>query len=201
MPLTLEQEKWLEAVEYDRAKESEEYVKALIDKVASKKAKKGKEGETKKAAKKEGKGKDKKKGGDSAKMSATGAAAAEQCKYKSAEQFMARHFPNFDPIDLNTEVELPEEGQSRVQTACGPMRTMHLIECQRILEVCEQYDVPMDAQTLERALIVPQDRPEGICMEGHVRDIDRLMPNPLPKEYWRPIPEFGKKKKKGGKKK
>eukprot|EP01006_Ploeotia_vitrea_P061737 TRINITY_DN78931_c0_g1_i1.p1 TRINITY_DN78931_c0_g1~~TRINITY_DN78931_c0_g1_i1.p1 ORF type:complete len:125 (+),score=8.25 TRINITY_DN78931_c0_g1_i1:3-377(+) len=84
----------------------------------------------------------------------------------------------------------------------GPMRTMQMIECNRILDACEDWGVPMNEKTLYRALVIPQDKPEAIAVEqGFHNPITGLLANPLPKEKWRVCPDIGGTKKKKGKKK
>lgn len=88
----------------------------------------------------------------------------------------------------------------------GPMRTMQMIECNRVLEVCEDWEVPMNPTSLHRALVIPQDKANAITIEqGLHNPVTSLMMNPLPKEYWKVPPadlmKGGKKKKGGGGKK
>lgn len=87
----------------------------------------------------------------------------------------------------------------------GPMRTMQMIECNRILDVCDEWAVPMDPKVLHRALVIPQDKPYAVTIEQGVHNpTGGLMQNPMPKEYWKTIPGdlvAGGGKKKGGKKK
>lgn len=110
-------------------------------------------------------------------------------KYSSATQFMETHFPKFDTDD-NVH-------------AIGPMRAEQLAECEDILQCFALMNIQISEKTIRNALIVPQDRPEAICLEGTKNPIEGLMTNPLPKEYWRKLVAAVKKKKKngGGKKK
>jgi hypothetical protein len=66
----------------------------------------------------------------------------------------------------------------------------------------EDAGVPIKESVLRKALLIPQDRPEAICLEGLREEKEGLMVNPLPKEMWRKM-TVGKKGggKKGKKKK
>lgn len=88
----------------------------------------------------------------------------------------------------------------------GPMRTMQMIECNRIMDVCDDWNVPMDPKVLYRALVIPQDKPYAITLEQGVHNpVGGLMTNPMSKEHWKHVPPdlclAGGKKKIGGKKK
>lgn len=194
MPLTEEQEKWIEGRETDRAKKSTEVEAKLTADYALRV-------EASKAASKKDKDKDKekdKKGEGEGKKDAkkTREVVLEKNvvikpKYHSASQFMATHFPNFDDEELHPE-------------AIGPMRTMQLIECARIMGACDEFNVlhAVKESSVRRALLIPQDRPEAICLENLREAGDGLMQNPNPMEYWRKMKiQSGKGKKKGGKKK
>lgn len=106
--------------------------------------------------------------------------------------------PNNNTYDLYNMNDIADENY-------GPMRTMQMVECNRILDVCAEWDVPIDRKVLHRALVIPQDKPEAITIEqGLHNPIASLMVNPLPKEHWKTIPAEllkGGKKKGGGKKK
>jgi hypothetical protein len=54
---------------------------------------------------------------------------------------------------------------------------------------------------LRKALIIPQDRPEAICLENLRDEKEGLMINPNPREMWRKFVAGGGKGKKGGGKK
>ena len=108
-------------------------------------------------------------------------------QYKSASHFMATHFPSFDS-------EERADGH-------GPMRAVQLMECNRIKECLQKNDVFISDAVLERALVIPQDRPETFCKENLREDREGLMENPLPKEYWRDTATDKKKKKKKKKRK
>jgi hypothetical protein len=103
-------------------------------------------------------------------------------KYASASDFMDTHFPSFDDMIGNGNI--------------GPMRAEQLDECDRVLHALADFNV--SEETVRRALLVPQDRPEAICLEGTKTATEGLMVNPLPKEYWRSGVAAGKKKKKKG---
>lgn len=192
MPLTEEQEKWLGDRETDRAKKSLEVSTKLFEEAEAKADKNKKKDKDKKDKDKDKKGKDGK--GDKKKKDAKAEQTAilpaiVKPKYESASQFMSIHFPNFDNEDIYPE-------------AIGPMRTVQLIECARVMGACNEYNVPMKESTVRKALVVPQDRAEAICLEN-LRTADQgLMDNPIPFEYWRKFKMTGGKgKKKGGKKK
>jgi len=74
------------------------------------------------------------------------------------------------------------------------------------MAACEEFGVQQCVKetTVRKALLIPQDRPEAICLEN-LRDFaagDGLMVNPNPMEFWRKMKlAGGKTKKKGGKKK
>lgn len=110
------------------------------------------------------------------------------CKYKSADDFMSTHFPNFEGDDD--------------MDAIGPMRNQQLMEVGYILGCCEDEDVTIKESVLRKALVIPQDKPEAICLEGLRDEQEGLMLNPNPKELWRQVNLGGKGKKgKKGKKK
>jgi hypothetical protein len=183
MPLTLEQEAWLDEREMQRAKKSEEYATKLATAAAAKADKKGAKGgkDGKKDAKDKGKGGKK----------AAGKAAVEEVKakpkYLSAEHAMATLFPNFEDDDNPSTL--------------GPMRTMQLMEVGTILDVFAEAEVPIKESVLRKALLIPQDRPEAICLENLREQSEGLMQNPNPKEMWRKISGNKKGGKKGKKKK
>ena len=176
MPLTEEAEKWLNDRENERAKAYSEKVKKLKEDFAAKNAKSKDKGGDKKDAKK-----DKKK-------------VVEEpppiiSKYKSASQFMSIHFPVFDSYSQAENM--------------GPMRAQQMNECQRVIEVFEQAGIEIDPERVYKGLLIPQDRPESICLENLREGLEGLMTNPLPKEFWRKelAPAKGGKKGKKGKKK
>eukprot|EP00388_Colpodella_angusta_P030022 GDKK01018367.1.p2 GENE.GDKK01018367.1~~GDKK01018367.1.p2 ORF type:complete len:103 (-),score=24.58 GDKK01018367.1:101-409(-) len=82
----------------------------------------------------------------------------------------------------------------------GPMRTMQLMEVATIMDVFDSSAVPIKESALRKALLIPQDRPEAICLENMREEKEGLMINPNPPEMWRKF-TAGKKGKKGGKKK
>jgi hypothetical protein len=81
------------------------------------------------------------------------------------------------------------------------MRTTQLLEVGNILEVCEERNVHIREATLRKALVIPQDRPEAVCLEGLKTETEGLMVNPMPREMWRVMTLGGKKGKKKGRKK
>lgn len=189
MPLTEEQQQWIEERHSERTKKSEEVAKALV---AAQQAKNDK----KKGKDSKGKGKEKestgKKGGKSgnsgsAAKSATSAVnnATTQVpsKYKSAQHFMDVHFPQFEADDNLATM--------------GPMRALQMMEVANVLEACDKYRVPVKESAVRRALVIPQDRPEAICLENLREEKEGLLVNPNPPEYWRKFSSGGK----GGKKK
>lgn len=185
MPLTEAQEQWLDERESMRVKKSEEMATQLVENAAKKADKKGAKGG--KDEKKDGKDK----GGKGAKKAV--AAKPEEVKvkskYASAVHAMTALFPNF-------------EDESDPATL-GPMRAMQLVELGTILGAFQDADVPIKESVLRKALLIPQDRPEAICLEGLREEKEGLMVNPLPKELWRKAVVGSKKSggKKGKKKK
>eukprot|EP01038_Epipyxis_sp_PR26KG_P004770 gene4770-6692_t len=191
MPLTEFQEKYLEEKELARVKKSEEMAKDIAQAFSAKNDKKGG---------KDAKGKDKDKSTDKNKTKPGSApnpstttadgTIIKQNKYKSADQFMAVHFPNF-------------ESQYDSETI-GPMRLNQLMEVDRIYETCQNYNISIKQTAIKKALLIPQDKPEAICLEGLRETGEGLMINPNPSEYWRKfnmkITGGGKKKKKRSKK-
>jgi len=108
MPMTEEQNKWLDLQEKNRAAAATLRAEAKKEEAKAKDAKaKDKDKEKDKGDK--GKGKDKKE-----KKPEPEVAVKIPCKYKSAKDFMRQHFPNFDPE--------------------GPLRTWQLLEVKHILE-------------------------------------------------------------------
>lgn len=190
--MTEEQEEWLSNREHERAKKSEDKAVQLATEVAEKEAKKKAKDKDKG---KDGKGKDADKDGKDKKKKAAAAVVVEEKpkpKYKSATEFMATHFPNFDGDD---------DGDPDAAEECrGPMRTMQLIECAQITDAFAAKKMGIKESALIKALVIPQDRPEAICLEGMREGGEGLMVNPLPFEFWRKA-LAGKKKKGGGKKK
>lgn len=199
MPLTVQQEHWLDERELQRNRKSDALARQLLEAAlarAEKKKNKDKGGkggkEDGKKANKEEKG-GKKKGSASASSQAAAAAAKLEAekpksKYKSAAHCMATLFPNFED-DHNPESQ-------------GPMRTMQLMEVAQILDTCEDHGISsIKESVLRKALIIPQDRPEAICLENLRDEKDGLMVNPNPKELWRKFVVSKKAGKKGGKKK
>mmetsp|Transcript_15665 Transcript_15665/g.21440 ORF Transcript_15665/g.21440 Transcript_15665/m.21440 type:complete len:733 (+) Transcript_15665:63-2261(+) len=182
MPMTLLQEKWVEDVEAARVKRAEELSKKLFDDRAAKAvAQKGKGDKPDKGG--DGK-KDKKKNEKDATKQAD---EKPKSIYKSAEHFMTTHFPDFEGDD---EME-----------AIGPMRNVQLLEVANIIESCQESGVNIRESTLRKALMIPQDRPEAICLEGLKTETEGLMVNPLAKEFWRQMKMGGKKGKRKKKKK
>jgi hypothetical protein len=185
MPLTAEQEQWLEEREAARQKKSEEAAKALYELFQAKNdAKKNKDKDGKKDKGKDGKDK---KDGKSRPASASATAGAEKtpCKYKSASDFMAHHFPGFE-----------DEVEDITQMA--PMRRIQLLEVADVLATCQDRHVANIRETaLRKALVAPQDKPEALCLEQLREEKEGLMVNPNPPEYWR---KCNLSKKGGGKK-
>ena len=75
-------------------------------------------------------------------------------------------------------------------------------EANEILETLDAWGASdrVDPAVLQKALFIPQDRPEAMCLE-ELKDVgEGLMANPLPKEMWRKSAVKGGKKG-GGKKK
>jgi len=179
MPLTEKQEMWLDEQELRRIHVTEESAKKLVDQYTAKMEKSKGKGKDKKPEKKdkEEKGKDTKKKGDAVKPEEE----KVKPKYKSASHFMTTQFPNFeDDDDFDTQ---------------GPMRTIQLLEVAQIMDVCDEYDIKIKESAVRKALLIPQDRPEAICLENLRNEKEGLMINPNPREFWRKFTA-----KKGGKK-
>ena len=186
MPLTPAQEHWLEDKETERAKKSEEMASKLLAAAAEKNAKggKGDKKDAKKDDKKDDKKKDKKKEPEKPIE-----AEKPKSKWKSASHFMTVNFPTFDGDDNNVDSH-------------GPMRTMQLIECARVMSSCYDYEIKVSEQAIRKALVIPQDKPEAMCLESfRTNQTEGLMTNPIPEEFWRKVHFGGSGKKKKGKKK
>jgi hypothetical protein len=203
MPLNAAQEVWLQSREDARIKEAVEALKARSE-TKSKSGAKGK-GKGKKSGGAESKGeagsKGKKGGGNdkAGKSSKVGSAgkksghagaageAAVKKKYKSASEFMGIHFPQFDEDDQ--------------EDCIGPLRAEQLDECNKAASLLSAYNV--SSAVVRRALLIPQDRPEAICLENAKDSVEGLMVNPIPREFWRSgaVKSAAKKAKKSGKKK
>mmetsp|Transcript_1746 Transcript_1746/g.3293 ORF Transcript_1746/g.3293 Transcript_1746/m.3293 type:complete len:693 (-) Transcript_1746:314-2392(-) len=103
--------------------------------------------------------------------------ASDGPKYSSAQDFMNKHFPIFDR---------PENDKG-----LGALRKQQLQECDEVMESyecwggCEESELEITREALEKGLLIPQDRPTTICMEGLKDNVEGLMVNPLPKELWR----------------
>jgi hypothetical protein len=169
MPLTAQQEHWLEEREAERVKKSEAAAKEIRDAAAAKDDK--------------GKKDDKKDAKKDAKKTVELIPEKPKSLFKSAGEFMSVRFPDFEGGD-----ELD---------AMGPMRLQQLSEVGRIMECCEN----VKESVLRKALVIPQDRPEAICLEELRENKDGLMLNPNPEEYWRKFKVAKGKKGKGKKKK
>jgi hypothetical protein len=190
MPLTEEQEKWVDEREIARSKKSDEVAKQLVETFQAKNDKKkdkDKGGKDKKDAKKKD---DKKKDGKGGKHGADGTTDGnheQKNKYKSASQFMSVNFPNFED---NEHFE-----------RMAPMRKIQLLEVAEIAETFKDYNLNIKEAVLKKALIIPQDKPEAVCLENLRDEKEGLMMNPNPPEYWRKVvmkasSKKGKKKKK-----
>jgi hypothetical protein len=183
MPLTEDQEQWANSRESKRIGDMRDQLKKVAEAATAAKTKKDK------------KGKDKKPEGKGSKKKAPPPPPPPKIikKYSSASDFMDVHFPQFD-TDENAD-------------CIGPMREEQLRECALIMRCLADTAGPhtplrISEKTVRNALLVPQDRPEVVCLENTKNPIEGLMMNPLPKEYWRKMVLVGaKKKKKGGGKK
>ena len=176
MPLTEKQEEWLEEKESEREKKYNEKAALLVEAATASKDK----GKDKGGKDDKGKGKGKGKVEE--------APVVKLCRYKSASDFMATTFPQF---------ENDEDGDTQ-----GPMRMMQLVECARVMGALEDYGEESAAtlDVVRKALVIPQDKPEAISLENmRENQTEGLMLNPAPKEYWRQVPAV-KGKKGGGKK-
>jgi hypothetical protein len=192
MPLSEEQERWVSVRESERIKQSEQYAAQLFEAFQAKQTKnKNKDKEKEKGnkdSKRNAAGKNANQRKQVSKSVASNQTTAISSKYKSASDFMYKHFPDFehaDDLKANDIEEIDfEHGKS-------PMRIAQLLECAHIRSVMQDYDMNIKEGVLERALVIPQDRPEVLCLEAMREDGDRLMKNPLPVNYWR---KFNKKK-------
>jgi hypothetical protein len=185
MPLTARMEHWLEGREAERVRTSMELAKKMMDEEAAKsQQKKEKDGKEK------GPEKDKDKAKKNEKRLKEEAAKAAKvkappAKYKSATQFMALNFPQFDDDSADDRVG-----------SCGPMKILQMAEVERVLDVFAQANVAINEAAVRKALVIPQDHPDAICLEGfRSSSVEGLMANPLPPEYWK---KSGVKKKKAG---
>ena len=86
------------------------------------------------------------------------------------------------------------------------MRMMQLLECARVMGSLNEFGMEgaVKPETLRRALIIPQDKPEAVSRENmRQSEVEGLMMNPAPEAYWRKVTyktAGGKKGKKGKKK-
>ena len=106
--------------------------------------------------------------------------------------FMSVHFPKFDSSDEQADAEQ------------GPMRSLQLIECARIMGAMEQFGEGgrVSEKTLRQALVIPQDRPEAVSLENlRESELEGLWVNPMPREFWRKVTMPKAKRGGGGKKK
>jgi hypothetical protein len=172
MPLTVEQERWLEERENARVKKSEELAKQMFDTFQAKSDKKKDKDKDKNS--KSGKSKDV--------QAVTNNPSEHKRKYSSVEQFMSIHFPDFESTG-----------------EMAPMRQMQLLEIAEIMECSENFDTNIKESVLRKALLIPQDKADAICLEGLRDEKEGLMLNPNPSDCWRKM--VMKKGKKGGKKK
>jgi hypothetical protein len=181
---------WVEERELQRKVFSENLAHEMFAKANAKGDKKGKDKKDGGKDKKDKKKKDKKNEGKSRPGSATSGKGSDdddkpKPKYKSASQFMNMHFPNFE-----------QEAEEDIEHI-APMRALQLAEVNEVMEACGRFGVPVKESSLRKALIVPMDKPEAICLEGLRENKEGLMVNPLPPENWRVF----KMSKGGGKKK
>jgi hypothetical protein len=177
MPLSIEQQRWLEERELDRVKKSEGLAKQMFETYQAKSDKK--------------KDTDKEKNSKNGKLKDPQTLSNENItvhkrKYTSVEQFMSIHFPDFESKE-----------------AMAPMRQMQLLEIAEIMQSCENYDTSIKESVLRKALLVPQDKADAICLEGLRDEKEGLMLNPNPSDCWRKMvmktgKKGGKKKKKSG---
>lgn len=193
MELTEDQEKWLEDREIERKQRSDTVARQLVAEVQAR-AEKKKNKDKDKAKDKGDKGKDKGDKGKGKKKDSGSKDAtkdAPKAKYKSATHFMSRHFPQFEETAESTE-----DGHG-----LAPMRLLQLEEVAEVEATFQRYGLPIREAVLRKALVVPQDKPEAICLEGLREGAEGLMVNPLPPHLWRRLAagKKGKKKRKGKK--
>eukprot|EP01039_Chlorochromonas_danica_P007258 gene7258-8027_t len=181
MPMTLEQERWLDEREAERCKLSEAVAKQLVAEVQRKGDKK--KGKDKGKA---GKGEKEQKRNNSAPSHMPNSKDIHKPKYKTASQFMAIHFPQFE--------------NEHDQHTMGPMRAIQLSEVEDVMESCGRHHITIKEAAIRKALVIPQDKPEALCLEGLREGSEALMVNPKPQELWRKFvaAKKGKGKKKRG---
>jgi hypothetical protein len=232
MPMTAEQTQWLAAQEQDRKTKAEEAAKAAAEAAAAAKKKKEEKAKGKKEDKGKGKKKDAKKEPEkpvTAEVKKSKYKSPAHFMAKNFPTFDLGEMVKYNPKALKgtpSMESLPpgsvvsKDGAAVVPAGTtynpyslgditddnyGPMKTMQMIECNRIMDVCEDWDVPMDPKVLYRALVIPQDKPYAITLEQGVHNATGgLMQNPMPKEHWKHVPPdmvLAGGKKKGGKKK
>ena len=236
MPMTSEQTQWLTAQEQDRKVKAEEAAKAAAEAAAAAKKKKDEKGKKKedkgKGKKKDAKKEPEKPVAVEVKKSKYKSPAhfmaknfpsfdmGESVKYNPKAMKTTPSMENLPPgsvvskdgtgsLTSGTQKETAYNPYSLgdiTDDNYGPMKTMQMIECNRIMDVCEDWDVKMDPKVLYRALVIPQDKPFAITLEQGVHNpTGGLMPNPMAKEHWRHVPKdlclAGGKKKAGKKKK
>lgn len=160
MAVTTEIENWVDHRETQRKKKAQEKINELKDARAAK----GKSGSSGKG----GKSRSASKGRGILKEDSN---EKQVVKYRSASQFMSIHFPVFD-TDTSAG-------------AHGPMRTVQLMECERIHTLLKESEIDIPLNTLHRGLLIPQDRPELVCAENLRTAKEGPMVNPLPPEFWR----------------
>ena len=194
MPMTTQQETWLDDQERERNKFSVEYAKKLVEDQLAKALKKKESDKTKKEDGSKEKEKGKKKDSAKAEKDALITKNPVKPKYKSAAEFMEKNFPNFDREDDSSCEE-----EDRVETMC-PMRATQIHESDRVMAAFEKFNLPVRESAVRNALLVPQDKPEAMCLEQlRKSSLEGLMSNPLKRELWR---DFARKStKKSGKKK
>lgn len=203
MPLSTKLEEWLDDKESDRIKKSRDYAAKIIEAFLIKtgKAKKAKEGNKMNTIiRSKSPSKSSKlltKGGTSGKSDGNQTPGPQ--KYRSASEFMEKNFPTFD----NYEDDVYGFTGITSTEAMGPMRTAQLIECAQIMNAFEIRQMNIDENAVKKALVIPQDRPEALCLENlrGPKDDEGLMVNPNPSEYWRKFHMKSKGTKKKKKKK
>ena len=196
MPMTTQQETWLDDQEKERTKFSIEYAKKLVVDQLARALKKKEIDKPKKDDQSKGKGKEMMK--NTAKLAKEALLISKnpiKPKYKSASDFMEKNFPNFDRED-----DLNDENEDGDDSSNCPMRATQLHESDRVMAAFAKFNLSVKESVVRNALLVPQDKPEAICLEQmRNSSLEGLMSNPLKRELWRD--SVKKSMKKGGKKK
>lgn len=218
MPIIPEQEAWLANRESERMKKNEDYMKSMAVKTKDKGDKtKTKDDKEKTSKSKSTETQSKTKGSVSRtgtpKIGATkelgntaiGTATEPTKQYSTASEFMSQQFPMF-AVYQQQENQQKEAANTRQRSKSltspeweSKLHKNQHNECVEILDTFQKKRLSAPkADVLMKALVIPQDVPEQICIEqlATMGLKDKLMTNPLPPEFLR----SNKKLKDGSKK-